>query len=252
MALAPLLKRRATDEVYESLRKAILSRVFLPGERLMADQLSEELGVSLTPIRHALQQLAVEGLVSIHPRSGTYVASISPDELEETFEIRLALELLAAQRAISRVTQKQLTRIRAILNRLAKPVEDENSLKQHEEANLDLHRALIDAAGSSRLLEMYESLNAHIQIARIHGAEGPSQEALKSRLAQEQREHEAIVEALVARSLPALEEALRGHIQRAQESLLEALRSREGKGPADQRAKRKKSQGVHEPHRQEN
>lgn len=239
MALAPLTKKRATDQVYESLRTAILSRHFVPGQRLMADQLALELGVSLTPIRHALQQLAVEGLVLIHPRSGTYVASISPEELEETFEIRLALELLAAQRAVTRVTDDQIAELQGVLKQLAKPIRDDEAMREHEAANLVLHRSLFVAAASGRLLEMYESLNAHIQIARIHGAESPAKASLKARLAKEQEEHQAIVDSLAARALPELEAALRQHILRAQASLIDALRARDAN--PDHQPKRQKA-----------
>jgi DNA-binding GntR family transcriptional regulator len=223
MNLAPLVKKRATDEVYESLRAAILSRLFVPGQRLLADELSQQLGVSLTPIRHALQQLAVEGLVEIHPRSGTYVASISGSDLEETFEIRLALELLAAQRLIARLKPADARRFRDLLVELAKPVADEAAMKRHEETNLRFHRLLFEVAGSKRLTEMYEGLNAHIQIARIHATESPKFAELRGRLAQEQSEHEAIVVAIEKRDLKKLDSAVRQHIERAKESLVAAL-----------------------------
>lgn len=240
MALAPLRKKRATDEVYDSLRAAILTRLFLPGQRLLADELCEQLGVSLTPVRHALQQLAVEGLVEIHPRSGTYVASISAEDLAETFEIRLALELLAGKRAIHRWTAVASKTMNDLLKSLAKPVRNEESMKQHESHNLNFHFALFDIAGSRKLRELYESLNAHIQIARIHATEGLN---LKERLDQEQLEHEAIVAALEAGSLPKLEAALRTHIQRAQLSLMAALSARDAElaaneTPKDQKRKR--------------
>ena len=241
MALAPLRKKRATDEVYDSLRAAILTRLFLPGQRLLADELCEQLGVSLTPVRHALQQLAVEGLVEIHPRSGTYVASISEEDLAETFEIRLALELLAGKRAILRWSPAAAKRMNDLLQALAKPVRNEEAMKQHEALNLNFHFALFDIAGSRKLRELYESLNAHIQIARIHATEGLN---LRTRLDQEQAEHEAIVAALDSGSLPNLEEALRTHIQRAQLSLMAALRARDAELSANEATKHQKRKRV--------
>jgi GntR family transcriptional regulator, rspAB operon transcriptional repressor len=229
MALAPLRKKRATDEVYDALRNAILTRHFLPGQRLLADELTSQLGVSLTPIRHALQQLAVEGLVEIHPRSGTYVASISEEDLIETFEIRLALELLAGKRAIANWSPQAATNFDRLLKSLSKPVRNPAAMRQHEEWNLEFHFALFDLAGSKRLRDLYESLNSHIQIARIHATEGPTLPGLAPRLDQEQKEHEAIVAALTKQSLPQLEQALKQHILRAQESLLATLRTRNGK-----------------------
>lgn len=244
MALAPLRKKRATDEVYEALRAAILSREFSPGQRLLADELCAQLGVSLTPVRHALQQLAVEGLVAIHPRSGTYVASISEDDLAETFEIRLALETLAGRRALARWSPEAARRLRDLLEALARPVRNAEGMRQHEARNLEFHLALFDIAASRKLRELYESLNAHIQIARIHSTEGPGLNNLRNRLAQEQQEHEAIVEALEQGSATKLESALRAHIQRAQESLMAALSARHAQLPADEEAKHDKRKRV--------
>jgi GntR family transcriptional regulator, rspAB operon transcriptional repressor len=247
MPLAPLRKKRATDEVYEALRAAILTRLFLPGQRLLSEDLSRQLGVSLTPIRHALSQLAVEGLIEVHPRSGTYVASISVEEVEETFEIRAALEALAATRAAKRVTDADLLRFDALLNSLAQPVRTEEERRLHESANLDFHRKILEIAGSKKLLEIYESLHAHIQIARIHASEGANFAALKPRFDQEQREHEAVVAALRQRSASKLQAALREHIGRAEESLLGALRTSLER-PAHKEAKQQKAKRMQNAH----
>ncbi|MFN8813008.1 MAG: GntR family transcriptional regulator [Acidobacteriota bacterium] len=244
MALAPLRKKRATDEVYESLRTAILTHYFTPGQRLLADELCSQLGVSLTPVRHALQQLAVEGLVEIHPRSGTYVATVSAEDLAETFEIRLALETLAGRRALARWTPNASTRLHDLLTALARPVRNADAMRQHEERNLEFHLALFDIAASRRLRELYQSLNTHIQIARIHSAEGPGTAGLRDRLTQEQKEHEAIVQALEQGSAAKLESALRTHIERAQASLLAALGARQLQLPAHQPPKHQKRQRV--------
>ena len=201
MSLSRITRRRATDEVYDAMRQAILTRVFKPGERLQVEEISAKLGVSLTPVRHALQQLATEGLVDIHPRSGTYVSAVSPEDIEETFEIRCALECLAAERAVTRITPTQLARIRELLRILSRAVIGERSLKEHEKANVELHETIIEASGSRRIRELYDSLYAHIKIARIHTSEAHQDRRRDwtSRLEEEQKEHAAIVRALEAR-----------------------------------------------------
>ena len=226
MDLARIPRKRATDEVYEAMRQAIITRVFKPGERLQVEEIAQKLGVSLTPVRHALQQLSTEGLIEIHPRSGTYVTNVSPQDIEETFELRCALECLAGERAIPRVTREQLSRLRELLSELAKPVDTEQALANHERANSELHQILIDASGSRKLAELYDSLNAHIKIARVHSGETASSD-LGKRLRDEQREHEAIVAALEAKDAAALTSALRNHIYRASNSLVNSLRALE-------------------------
>src|SRR5438128_2713360 len=100
VALPPLARRRATDEVYDVMRRSILTNVFRPGQRLPIEEIANQLGVSLTPVRHAIQQLATEGLIEIRPRSGTFVASLDVQDIAETFDIRRALECLAAEGAV--------------------------------------------------------------------------------------------------------------------------------------------------------
>jgi DNA-binding GntR family transcriptional regulator len=82
----------SAGRVVEVLRELILSNAFPPGARLAENELAEQLGVSRTPIREALRQLAAEGLVELPPNRGARVASWSPDELESLFDLRSTLE----------------------------------------------------------------------------------------------------------------------------------------------------------------
>jgi len=217
--LQRLNRQRATDEVYEALRHGILGDLFQPGERLNIGDIASKLGVSLTPVRHAVQQLTAEGLVEIRPRSGTYVASLSAKDLEETSQIRCALECLAAELAVERITTGELSSVREVLDALGRPVETEEDQKRHEADNLRFHALLIEASGNGKLGEMYESLRAHLQIARVHSR----QSGWADRLRQEHAEHEEVFAALEARDAARLKRALRQHIFRAKDDLIADL-----------------------------
>lgn len=221
MDLPVLVRRRATDEVYDILRASILEHRFLPGDRLFVDQLAARLGVSLTPVRHALQQLATEGLVEIRPRSGTFVASLTDADISETFEIRRALECLAAETAVANITEDELKRMRRLVWQLSEPVENEAGRVRHEQDNSDFHRMIMEASGNRRLTAMYEDLKAHLQIARVHSM---SVQDSMARLPDEQREHEDIMTALEARDRAALVDALSAHIDRARRALVGSLK----------------------------
>jgi DNA-binding GntR family transcriptional regulator len=223
MELVKLQRQRAVDAVYEALREGILGHLFQPGERLHVDVLSEKLGVSLTPVRNAIQQLATEGLIDIRPRSGTFVANLSVQDIEETFEIRCALECLAAEKSTALIERRDLERLRALLVSLSRPIHDPEGRKAHEQDNSEFHRILIKASRNKRLEEMYESLNAHLKIARIHGTE----ESWRSRLEDEQSEHEQIVAALENRDVNLVVATLRKHIYRAKDALVASLRPAE-------------------------
>lgn len=220
MELTRLTRQRATDEVYQALRQSILAHVFAPGERLQVEDIASKLGVSLTPVRHAIQQLAAEGLIEIRPRSGTFVAKLTARDVEETADIRCALECLAAESAIERTTDHQIAELRALVAHIAAPVASDADRKRHEHDNLAFHRLLIEYSGNRRLAEMYGTLNAHLQIARVHLQESD----WEKRLEVERTEHEAIVDALASRELSRLIAALRAHILRARQSLAAGLR----------------------------
>ena len=215
MELAKVQRERLVDTVYQSLRQAILDSTIPPSERLKVEDLAEKLGVSLTPVRHAVQQLATEGLVEIKPRSGTFVTQLSAQNVEETFEIRRALECLAAETAVDKITRQDLRRLRELLKSLRKPVRSDRDRAAHDQDNCEFHRILIRASGNERLAEMYEMLNAHLKIARIHA---PREDWL-SRLDEEQAEHEEIADALERKDADAAKQGLTKHIRRAKEVL---------------------------------
>lgn len=206
--------------MFDILRTNILGRGFRPGDRLDVRALAEQLGVSATPVKDAITRLAAEGLVEIRPRSGTFVAELAPDAVAETFEIRRALECLAAERLVGQLTPDLLARFEAIIDAMERPVSNEHDRAEHEQKNLELHALLVEASGNRRLAELYRSLNAHLTIARIHSRRRPQDE----RLEQERREHRAILEALTARDPTALINALDRHIRRAGGALVGDLR----------------------------
>ena len=226
MELARLQRQRAVDAVYDALRSAIIDSLLQPGERLNVDDLAAKLGVSLTPVRGAIQQLATEGLVEIRPRSGTFVASLTAQDVDETFKIRCALERLAAQDAIDRFTDSDIRRLKELLKALRRTVRTDEDRAAHYRDNSELHATIIRVSGNRRLQEMYEALNAHLRIARVHAGRAD----WVGRLPDEQAEHEAIVDAIERRDGPALDQALVQHIYRAKDDMIKALREREGAG----------------------
>lgn len=210
---------RASDAVFNILRESILDQTFLPGERLNVKVLAEKLEVSLTPVKDAINRLALEGFIELRPRSGTFVARLSPRDVEETLAIRRALEWLAAETAVKNLTESVLDELRELVRILEQPVSTDRERQQHERRNLEFHQRLIEMAGNRKMLEIYSGLNAHVKIARVHY----THEGWSKRLQDEAREHRAILQALEARNVRALQRALNDHIQRASEALVREL-----------------------------
>jgi DNA-binding GntR family transcriptional regulator len=222
MSLELIKTERASDQVLRALRNSILDLTFMPGERLNPHDLAARLGVSLTPVKDAITRLTAEGLVEIKPRSGTFVADLSADDVAETFEIRRALECLAAESAVQNLTDHDIKRFRKLLVLMAHPLDTPHDREEHAQANSELHQRIVALSQNRKLEQLYAGLNAHIKIARVHH----SRAGWAARMDQEQAEHREIVDALEARDSTRLISALRDHIGRAAASLVADLRER--------------------------
>jgi len=105
------------DIVYQSIRKAILRGDYLPGERLMEEQLARELGTSRTPVREALRKLEVDKMVSHSPNKGVVVTETNMDEIEDLYEIRTLVETIIAKHAALKATPEDIKRLTGLLDK---------------------------------------------------------------------------------------------------------------------------------------
>jgi len=220
MPLEPIRHRRITDEVYASLRAAILGRDFAPGQRIDVDALQRQLGVSRTPLKDALNRLAMEGLVRVVPRQGTFVAELGAEEIAEVCDVRCVLELYAVEQGIMRMTPEQLTRLRAHFEALRETRTPDGGCSDHLAFvchDHDFHRVIVEASGNQKLRELYETLNVHIQMARVYYLDADK------RIDQVCQEHERILAAYEARDLAAAKEAVATHLATAKEATLQRL-----------------------------
>jgi DNA-binding GntR family transcriptional regulator len=213
-------RERASDAVIHILRESILDQTFSPGERIDVKMLAHKLDVSLTPVKDAINRLAVEGLIELKPRSGTFVTSLSPKDVEETLAVRRALECLAAETAVVHVTDEDIADLRAIVEALGRSFGNERDRQQHERKNNEFHQRLLELSGNTKIVEIYANLNAHIKIARVHYTSA----SWRQRLQAEQAEHRKILDCLEQRNGRALQRALEEHIGRATAALVNDLK----------------------------
>lgn len=220
MRITRIPKQRVGDIVYQMLRQGILDQTFRPGDRLELDELAQKLDVSVTPVKDAVNRLATEGLIEVRARSGTFVSRISVEDLAETLEIRCALEAHAAINAAELATDADISRLRDLCDQMSKSIQNNQERVQHEEWNKRFHQTIVELSGNRRLIDLYNGLNAHITMARVHYAS----EAWRSRLPQETLEHRRILDALRRRDGVGAARALREHIQSAASSLVRDIR----------------------------
>lgn len=208
--------------VFEAMREAIISGVLKPGERLMEIQLAEEMGVSRTPVREAIRKLELEGFVVMMPRKGAYVAGVSHKDVADVFEIRAALEGLAAGLAAERVTDDEIEQMERVL--FYKEGE-ERDLEMIVKSDTDFHALVYKASRNQRLVQILENLREQIQRFRATSL------AVPGRVRDALEEHRAIVEALADHDVEKAQELANSHIVTAENVMFEALRTQalEGK-----------------------
>ncbi|MBX5469395.1 MAG: GntR family transcriptional regulator [Thermoleophilaceae bacterium] len=201
---------------YERLRDAIVRGEFRPNERLVEAELAEWLNVSRTPLRESLARLAAEGLVTSR-RRGWVVREHTPEEISEIYEVRAALEGMAAFLAAARATDEQIAHI-AELEGVAEPELIEAPRTRLVEVNDAFHDAIVEASGNERLRHLVRQNREfffNYRIAAIYTEE----EALASI-----EGHDEIVRALQARDSRAAEQAMVRHILEARDVTLSKLR----------------------------
>jgi DNA-binding GntR family transcriptional regulator len=146
-----------SQRAHAYLRNEILSNRLPPGTELQEQALSQRLGVSRGPIREALGRLAAEGLVSVRPRRGAVVHSLSTEEFLEAYQVREALEALAVRLAVPLLDRELLTELEKLTETMAEHAKA-GRVTEFFEANAHFHETFIEHSGNAKLQEMYRRL----------------------------------------------------------------------------------------------
>ena len=205
------------ETVCEALRSAIRNGILEPGERLMEVQLAEELGISRTPVREAIRKLEQEGYVIMMPRRGTYVSSVSVNDIKEIFEIRSALESLSTGLAARRIEPDELEKLRALLTEIEGHIQRKD-IDKIVETDIEFHGLLYQVSRNERLVTIISNLKEQLARFRTLSMSYPG------RLQETLEEHRAMVEAIAANDVEAARDAAERHMERAEETLLKAMR----------------------------
>ncbi len=200
------------DQVYETLKRRLVRRELGPGEKVSLHELADELGVSRSPVHHALTRLVSEGLLTVKSRRGYFVTPLTESAVAEGYDVRLALELQAAEAAVGRVGREELRRFRDLHEVTAAAV----SHAEWDTANAAFHEHQVDLAGNSLLSRFYRELSVNLMMQVIRGGKLEGAEYLPI-------EHGAIVAAYEAGDLEAAREAIRAHIATGRRIALEAI-----------------------------
>ena len=206
-------QRSTPDLIASALRQAILHGIFQEGQSLRQDEIATKFGVSRIPVREALRQLEAEGLVKFYQNRGATVTALSLADVQEIFEIRVALETTAIQLAIPNLTKSDWQRADAILEATAQATD----VTRWAELNWEFHAVLYMAANRPRLLMMINALHTNIDryVRRAM--------AKMDYLEHSQKEHSQLLDACRRRDTQAAVELLQQHIHVAGEQLVAYL-----------------------------
>jgi len=218
--IVPETKRPSAlpDHVYAVLKQRILSCALLPNQRLVEKNLCDELGISRTPLREALNRLSHEELVSFRPHAGYRVAAITLDGFRNLIELRAIVEAQGAAFAALRATEEDVAMLREYATLSYNPGDD-RSFGEYCRANARFHLCVVRAARNPMLenivmsaLDMYQR-PTYMRIGRQMDPGNPS------------AKHQAIAEAIAQHDEAAAGAIMRQHIHGGGERIMEALKA---------------------------
>lgn len=176
------------EKILETIREAILKGTLKAGEKVAEPELAERFGISRTPIREAFRQLESEGYLTVIPRKGAVVTSLSERDVEEFYAIKSILEGYAARMAAENLTAKDIERLETINDRLEQLAE-EGDIKTYFRVHNEFHELFIRAAGNEKLLELIGQLMMKFNRLRMASL------SLPGRMQISVQEHKKILEA---------------------------------------------------------
>lgn len=205
------------DVVFNTLRNAILTGDFEPGEKLMEIKLAEKLGVSRTPIREAIRRLELEGLVVISPRKSAEVASITKEDLTDVLEVRRVLESLAMDLACQNAGEDIIKELESNLVKFKNAIK-KNDITEIATTDVEFHDTIYRATGNKRLVQILNNLREQMYRYRL--------EYIKDKATRETLivDHRMIIDALKEKDAEKAKAAMLQHIDAQKKTVLENLR----------------------------
>jgi DNA-binding GntR family transcriptional regulator len=215
---SPLIKRSSLhDEVVNALRDMIVTGQLEPGERIIEKDLSQQLGVSRTPIREAIKTLVLDGLIDSPPHRGAQVKPLEADEIKSLFDVIAVLEALAAQRAAEALKPGELRKLET-KHRNMRAAFEEGNRARYFDLNSEIHGFLMQRSGNEILFETHSRLMLRANRGRYLAI------LADKRWSEAMEQHEDLMKALRAGDSEVAFEIWRNHLKLTGEALLASLK----------------------------
>lgn len=199
-------------EAYNYIKDNIINNDFPQGSPLREVEIAASLHMSRSPVREALRDLESEGVVISYPARGTFVATITPFDVEEIYELRIMFEEFALRKSFNRITNDDLNHAEQAFTNINEPFD----WNQYRQADRSFHQLFINKCGSPRLNLFLTTLNTQIERIRRYSDKNTARH-YDERL----KEHLKIIECIRSRNLEASVEALRYHLRKVSNAAIE-------------------------------
>ncbi len=214
------------DSVYARLRDLILSNVFRAGQKLVDRDLAEQLGVSRTPVREALGRLAMMGLVEARSRRGYYVRQYTAEEMTDLYEFRKILEVSAARLAAQNAEPAHIREFEKILIKSERLAANPTNQAKTVELDLEIHNLIALASGNEALYQAIHNLMDKVMcFIWVDWVDASIADTVS--IAAAHREHQGLIERIIAKDADGAAEHLGAHIENAREGLATMLQARD-------------------------
>jgi len=200
-----------TSTIFEKIREDILIGKYVSGEKIVEAKLAEEFGVSRTPVREALKQLELDGLVDNIPNRGVLVKGISKQDIDDIFTIRIAIEGIAVKWAIERMEESDLEKMKEIFE-LMEFYTFKKDLDKIAELNTKFHEVIYNATKSRYLEHVLTDFQFFMKTTRYKSLRAPG------RMESTLEEHREVLEAFANKDIDRAAKAIREHVNNSREN----------------------------------
>lgn len=202
-------------QVYKILKQKIINRRLTSNEQIDTSKISNELGVSTTPVRDAINMLVSEGFAETIPRKGTFVKGIYESDLIEIFEFRSMIETYSLKLGMHNIDNSIMQNMINEWDCILEQGYDELSIIK---VDSNLHNYIVESSNNSRIIKAYSQLNCHVQTATGYFRQDAN------RMIQANNEHREIMYNIIQNDLEGAQSALNNHLNITLNHLLDIIK----------------------------
>ncbi|MEH7249047.1 GntR family transcriptional regulator [Neobacillus niacini] len=210
--------RSINEQTYLYLQQQIITNKMKPGSRINYEELRDQLGISKTPLRDAINRLAQDGLVEIKPRSGTFVSFPSLKDAIEVMEIRKALERQSVENAISKIPKTTFEALLKLNMDIEKRYQENRNVEEFLKSDIEFHRTIVKYSNNNRIITIMGNLYDQftwLGFLIIDNVETKVSEAVKH--------HEEILKAMIDSNVELAKNLVEAHIEDSKRSIIKRL-----------------------------